>query len=182
MQNGDLDPGYDIGPGEELVPPLNSVPMHQSAPNGMVPIDVISGFHENENGEMEMQYERAYVAQRPFEPLDQGPDPARASGASRQSLRKLYSEKERLATFDGNWSPDYPVLPRDLARDGLYYVGPGDRVKCVFCEKTLRLWELGDDVKTEHRRNYPTCPFVLGRCTEMNVPNNSSETMQHSYG
>ena len=159
--------------------------MQQNAPNGYVPIEVISGFTDGENGELEMEYERVYV-QRPIEgifhePLDQGPELNEASSVSKSSTRQLYNEKERLSTFQGRWSPDYSVLPTDLARDGLYYIGPGDKVKCVFCQKTLRGWEPGDVVEQEHRRIYPNCPFVLGRCLHMNVPLNSPETMQHSF-
>ncbi|RUS90362.1 hypothetical protein EGW08_001857 [Elysia chlorotica] len=160
--------------------------MQRNAPNGYVPIEVISGYREGDNGEMEMEYERVFVQRPPDgvfnEPLDQGPELSSASSVSRPSARQLYAEKERLATFQGRWSPDYPVKPRDLARDGLYYIGPGDKVKCVFCQKVLRGWDPGDVVEQEHRRIYPNCPWVLGRCQEMNVPLNSTDTMQRSYG
>ncbi|GFN88074.1 inhibitor of apoptosis [Plakobranchus ocellatus] len=169
--------------------------MQGNVPFGMEPISVISGYHDNENGEMEMEYEQVFV-QRPVggmfhEPLDQGPEnELNGPNSSIQvrprntvfSIKELYDEKIRLATFEGCWSRDYPVNVKDLARDGLYYVGPGDRVKCAFCQKTLRGWEQGDVVEQEHRRIYPNCPFVLGRCNEINIPINSPEALQQSYG
>ncbi|GFS00616.1 baculoviral IAP repeat-containing protein 2 [Elysia marginata] len=184
MQNGNI--GYDVGPDEIRLPTTNQETMQQNAPTGMVPVQVISGFTEDENGGMEVEYEQLYVMEPPgglfHEPLDYGPELARARNEAKPTTRQLYKERERLLTFQGRWSRDYPVQPRDLARDGLYYIGPGDRVKCVFCQQNLRGWEEGDVVEQEHKRIYPNCPFVLGRCNQMNVPYNSPETMQHSYG
>ncbi|GFN95718.1 baculoviral iap repeat-containing protein 7-like [Plakobranchus ocellatus] len=169
--------------------------MQRNVPPGMEPVDVISGYHDNENGEMEVEYEQVFV-QRPVggvfhEPLDQGPEHLlNGSNSSIQmrprntanSIRELYDEKIRLATFEGCWSKDYPVVVKDLARAGFYYVGPGDRVKCAFCQKTLQSWERGDVAEQEHRLIYPNCPFVLGRCNEINIPINSPEALQQSHG
>jgi len=41
----------------------------------------------------------------------------------------------------------------EMARDGLYYVGPEDAVRCQFCRLDLSNWSPTDDVHNEHLRN-----------------------------
>lgn len=68
----------------------------------------------------------------------------------------------RLDTFN-EWSPDWPVLPKALAKDGFYCLKTGDRVKCIFCNLVLKNWEQGDIVNEEHKKFNPCCPFLLKR-------------------
>ena len=82
----------------------------------------------------------------------------------------MWQEALRRDTFAGNWSPDNPVSVEDLARAGLYYTGPGDRVKCAFCHKTLHLWAKGDQPEAEHRKYFPECPFVVDPEATGNLP------------
>lgn len=79
-------------------------------------------------------------------------------------------EKVRLLTYH-NWPLDNPVLPKDLARAGFYFVGPYDRVKCAFCQNVLRNWVTGDNTEEEHAHYYPDCPFVLGQSAGIQARN-----------
>ena len=146
-----MDDGHDIGPDEER---LYSVQM-------------LSGFHQTEQGELILNYERVFVQRSAggifIEPFDETP-PSTCPAPVRVSDPRLLDEKERLQTFTGCWSDVYPVDPASLAKNGFIFIGPGDRVKCVFCLNTLRQWEMGDVVDAEHRRHYPDCPFVRGCC------------------
>ena len=69
----------------------------------------------------------------------------------------MKKEVNRLHTFR-DW-PKYCsfVSAEDLAKAGLYYIGPGDRVRCVYCLNILKMWEEGDDPQTEHDRENPEC-------------------------
>ena len=61
------------------------------------------------------------------------------------------------------------MTPSELARDGFYYLGTGDRVKCIFCNLVLKNWEFGDIVTEEHKKFNASCPFLLNRCVG-NIP------------
>ncbi|KAM9296578.1 baculoviral IAP repeat-containing protein 7 [Gastrophryne carolinensis] len=70
-------------------------------------------------------------------------------------------ERRRLRSFFHKWRG--AVSPQLLARAGFFYVGPADRVRCFCCGGVLRSWEPGDHPAGEHRKFFPSCPFVLGR-------------------
>ncbi|AIE47772.1 iap-3 [Peridroma alphabaculovirus] len=78
--------------------------------------------------------------------------------------------KKRLTSF-ATWPPDAKVSPEQLARNGFYYFGNGDTVRCAFCKVEIMRWMEGDDVATDHARWAPQCPFVknLREWNEMNV-------------
>lgn len=94
-----------------------------------------------------------------------------ASGASRtenkpESLPKvdagnLKYERHRLETYR-TWPLGTPVTAKELAKNGFYYTGTGDRVQCVFCKGILKDWEVGDKPHVEHKNRFPRCPFILG--------------------
>jgi hypothetical protein len=65
----------------------------------------------------------------------------------------------RLRTFH-DWPPTVAASPTVLARDGWFYTGQFDRVRCAFCRGVLRNWVAGDEPSAEHRRHFPDCPFV----------------------
>ncbi|XP_056403571.1 baculoviral IAP repeat-containing protein 7 isoform X5 [Hyla sarda] len=71
-------------------------------------------------------------------------------------------EATRLQTFT-MWPGSSSMSPQDLARAGFFYLGPEDRVQCFCCGGVLRRWEPGDQALNEHRKFFPSCPFVLGR-------------------
>lgn len=68
---------------------------------------------------------------------------------------------EREKSFDRVvWPPHLDAQPDNLAAAGLYYVGPGDRVKCAFCGGKLKNWQPQDLPIEEHCNYFPDCPFV----------------------
>ena len=44
----------------------------------------------------------------------------------------------------------------------LLYLGFDDVVRCVFCQKYTRDWEIQDIPMLEHQTLHPECPFVRG--------------------
>lgn len=79
----------------------------------------------------------------------------------------LLSETVRLDSFKNKWSSQI-VTANTLAKNGFFYVGPSDRVQCVFCKVILSKWELGDTVEGEHKRIIPFCSMHFG--TSSNIP------------
>ena len=79
--------------------------------------------------------------------------------SSSKRLNLMRYECMRLQTFD-DWPEDACVRVRDVARAGMYHIGPGDRVRCAFCLNVLKMWEAGDDPDDVHRRQFPQCPLV----------------------
>lgn len=98
----------------------------------------------------------------------------------------LRYEQYRLETFN-NWPQRAAVDKHDLATNGFYYLGEGDRVKCAFCNIILSKWERGDVVSTEHRKYAPRCPLLTENSeTVGNIPhrhvvnsNNRQMTAKH---
>lgn len=64
-----------------------------------------------------------------------------------------------------------------LAKVGFFYKGPGDLVKCFFCNVQIELWKAGDDELGEHIRLSPNCPFVKRRAAS-NVPYGPIDTLK----
>lgn len=93
------------------------------------------------------------------------------SGASKSENRpenlpkvdagNLKYERHRLETYR-TWPMGTPVTAKELAKNGFYYTGTGDRVQCVFCKGILKDWEVGDKPHVEHKNRFPRCPFILG--------------------
>lgn len=168
----DDDKGYDLGP--------DTVYLDEPYRQTLIPIKMISGTRETDTGEMIIDYEQVFVKRSPhgifYEPQDETP-----TDKTLHTSRKIYyyDEKIRLSTFVNKWRDDYHVRPEDLARNGFIFAGPADRVKCVFCLKFLRNWDVGDTVEGEHKRHCPDCPFVLGEANHLNItiPENNSELL-----
>lgn len=70
----------------------------------------------------------------------------------------MKTEAARRRTYQG-WPLPF-LAPSDLAKAGFYYVGPLDRVACFACGGQLGNWDPEDDAMSEHRRHFPSCPFV----------------------
>ncbi|XP_018415079.1 PREDICTED: baculoviral IAP repeat-containing protein 7 [Nanorana parkeri] len=71
-------------------------------------------------------------------------------------------EIRRLMSFR-QWPGPGTVSPQQLSRAGFFYLGPRDRVQCFCCGGILRSWEPGDRPGAEHRKYFPSCPFMQGR-------------------
>lgn len=77
-------------------------------------------------------------------------------------------EEERIKTFD-KWPISF-LNPDQLARNGFYYLGRGDEVRCAFCKVEIMRWEEGDDPALDHQRWAPQCPFLRKLASAGNVP------------
>ncbi|CAK1555298.1 unnamed protein product [Leptosia nina] len=80
----------------------------------------------------------------------------------------MHREEERLKTFD-KWPVTF-LSPELLARNGFYYLGRGDEVRCAFCKVEIMRWVEGDDPAKDHRRWAPQCPFLRRQVGAGNVP------------
>ncbi len=84
------------------------------------------------------------------------------SGNPSINSNQIKMESYRLHTFDNGWPESAFVGPPELARNGFYYLGSLDRVKCAFCSGILRNWRPDDRPDQEHKRHFSHCPFVRG--------------------
>lgn len=76
-------------------------------------------------------------------------------------------ESNRIKTFD-KWPVPF-LSAEQVARNGFYYLGQGDAVRCAFCKVKILRWVEGDDPATEHMRWVPECPFVRKLTNPKNV-------------
>ncbi|CAH2982574.1 unnamed protein product [Chilo suppressalis] len=83
-------------------------------------------------------------------------------------------EEERLKTFE-KWPLTF-LSPELLARNGFYYLGRGDEVRCAFCKVEIMRWEEGDDPAADHQRWAPQCPFLRNHTSAGNVPADTPPT------
>lgn len=81
---------------------------------------------------------------------------------------RLLSESIRAETFKSKW-PQNGIDPKSLAKTGFFYIGPLDRVQCVFCKLTFEKWESNDTAAGEHKFFSPKCPLMQGECVH-NIP------------
>ena len=92
-----------------------------------------------------------------------------ASSASSIDYDDMRFEVSRLRTLS-SWPKPNAVRPDEIARAGMYFTGPGDRLQCAFCRGKLEGWIQGDDPLEEHRKHFGSrCPLFLGTMTG-NVP------------
>ncbi|XP_050348430.1 baculoviral IAP repeat-containing protein 3 isoform X1 [Nymphalis io] len=81
-------------------------------------------------------------------------------------------EEDRLNTFD-KWPVSF-LSPELLAKNGFYYLGRGDEVRCAFCKVEIMRWVEGDDPAKDHQRWAPQCPFLRRQTGSGNVPFDST--------
>jgi hypothetical protein len=97
---------------------------------------------------------------------DMGSTPSQPDQAIQRLIlpHSIYkSEHYRVESIkDFNWPSPY-VKPEDLANNGFYCLKDLDKVQCAFCHVVLGEFDLGDVVKTEHKRQSPNCSFVKGK-------------------
>ncbi|XP_065339975.1 putative inhibitor of apoptosis [Cloeon dipterum] len=66
--------------------------------------------------------------------------------------------------------PDWQhVEPFGLARNGFYYTGDQDRVRCAFCKVEVCKWTKGDTPESEHKSWSPDCPFLRNAADVGNI-------------
>ncbi|XP_053604899.1 baculoviral IAP repeat-containing protein 7-B isoform X2 [Plodia interpunctella] len=86
----------------------------------------------------------------------------------------LRREDERLKTFV-NWPVPF-LSPQKLARNGFYYLGKNDEVRCAFCKVEIMRWMEGDDPAKDHQRWAPQCPLLRKQNSAGNVPGSTPST------
>lgn len=77
---------------------------------------------------------------------------------------QLLSESARVETFKKHWHHKF-IDGKELAMFGFYYIGPLDKVKCIFCNITLHKWTPNDKPLDEHLKYAPYCPLM-----NVNIP------------
>ena len=78
-----------------------------------------------------------------------------------EDFSRFKDENARLQSFNHQWPTDCPLDKNELAKAGLFFTGPGDRVQCPWCEGGLYNWVEGDTAFGEHARHFQSCPFVV---------------------
>ena len=78
-----------------------------------------------------------------------------------EDFSRFKDENARLQSFNHQWPTDCPLNKNELAKAGLFFTGPRDRVQCPWCEGGLCNWVEGDTAFGEHARHFPSCPFVV---------------------
>ena len=86
-------------------------------------------------------------------------------------------EQKRLDTLD-EWPKKDRIDPKLVAASGLFFVGPGDKLKCAFCNGAMMNWDTGDHPGEEHFKYFgDRCPLAKGEPTD-NVPINPDDSSQ----
>ncbi|CAF1037005.1 unnamed protein product [Rotaria sordida] len=76
-----------------------------------------------------------------------------------KSSNKPQSIDECLSTFE-NWPSDTPILPKDLAQTGFYYLGEELKVKCYMCDLEIDEWYHGMTAFGTHKRYGSNCEII----------------------
>ncbi|KAL4716153.1 hypothetical protein ACJJTC_013930 [Scirpophaga incertulas] len=116
------------------------------------------------------------VMSKLLEQLPSKPNPSPTTSADKTDNREtiyfsgadLQHEAARIKTFE-KWPLSF-LTAEQLARNGFYYLGRGDEVRCAFCKVEIMRWEIGDDPATDHRRWAPQCPFLKKHANLSTVP------------
>jgi len=85
-----------------------------------------------------------------------------SSHASTSDSDDMRYESARLDSLT-RWPKPEVVSVSALAKAGLFYTGPQDRVQCAFCRGKLEGWVQGDNPEHEHRKHFGNrCRFIQG--------------------
>lgn len=66
----------------------------------------------------------------------------------------------RIRSFDRGWPIILASKTSDLAKEGFFYTGVGDKVECFACGGDLNNWKPDDDVHNLHKLICPRCPLL----------------------
>ncbi|ELU16773.1 hypothetical protein CAPTEDRAFT_135320 [Capitella teleta] len=83
-------------------------------------------------------------------------------------------EEERRETYE-DWTYGQCQSANALAKAGFFFTGIQDRTQCAFCRGVFRSWESTDNPWEEHKKRFPSCPFVMGR--QIDQKKKASETI-----
>lgn len=95
------------------------------------------------------------------------------------TMSDLRLEEVRLNTFE-KWPVSF-LSPETMAKNGFYYLGRSDEVRCAFCKVEIMRWKEGEDPAVDHKKWAPQCPFVKGIdvCGSIVTTNNIQNTTTH---
>ncbi|XP_071177906.1 uncharacterized protein [Mytilus edulis] len=81
---------------------------------------------------------------------------------------------KRLESFN-SW-PSAKPTPKNLAAAGFFYSGQGDRVQCFYCAGIICQWDENDVPRKEHKRLFPSCPFIKKMYNQSHQTTENSKT------
>ena len=81
---------------------------------------------------------------------------------------QMMFEGNRICSFQA-WPPNAKAYAFQLARSGFYYSGEAYEVVCFVCEGRIRDWQDKDMPMQKHIERYPSCPFVCGQISGVNL-------------
>ena len=81
---------------------------------------------------------------------------------------QMMFEGNRICSFQA-WPSNAKAYAFQLARSGFYYSGEADEVVCFVCEGRIRDWQDKDIPMQKHIERYPSCPFVCGQISGVNL-------------
>jgi Inhibitor of Apoptosis domain len=88
------------------------------------------------------------------------------------------SLSERLQTFT-DWPKPY-ISTYNLAKNGFYYKGLGDKVCCYSCKINIFDWNKNDIIEEEHFRLSPNCMLAKNIIQNLKKDDNIQIIPQHS--
>ena len=77
---------------------------------------------------------------------------------------KYKYEWARYASFK-DFPDSAPVMPLTLAKEGFYYTGQGDQVRCYLCGLVYQNWKRNDNIREIHQALSKHCKIVTGNET-----------------
>lgn len=71
-------------------------------------------------------------------------------------------EPKRVESFAGKPRPEGQNI-NVIANAGYFYTGPGDKVRCFYCNGSLNHWSPMDEPWVEHAKFFPRCGFLRSK-------------------
>ena len=125
-------------------------------------------------------YQARTIFDRPqhsaYQYLERRQDPVSPHQQRNEDFSRFKDENARLQSFNHQWPTDCPLNKNELAKAGLFFTGPGDRVQCPWCEGGLYNWVVGDTAFGEHAKHFPSCPFVVSSAVSRHASTVNSST------
>ena len=125
-------------------------------------------------------YQARTIFDRPqhsaYQYLERRQDPVSTHQQRNEDFSRFKDENARLQSFNHQWPTDCPLNKNELAKAGLFFTGPGDRVQCPWCEGGLYNWVEGDTAFGEHAKYFPSCPFVVSSALSRHASTVNSST------
>ena len=104
-------------------------------------------------------------------------------------MAHMRNETYRIASYGQHWPHSSGNLSvENMAGAGFYYIGPGDKVKCSFCDKSMECWNPEDNPLREHHHlSDGRCQFIKGKLpvltsmSDENMDTTGNDSVPASY-